>query len=600
MDSIELKHINKVAPREAFCKINFPVRYHAEFLLYSGKLSPKFFTEEKCNILAQSSDSKYKQQVCISFLNACTQQRPDWEQLKKDLLVEAPEPPIDMEYLPVPRISIDTDGSLVMYPIRLDETNRVLRQFAEYSLHFLRIEFKVKNTRVKEEKASQLEKNKRKVITEGVTIAGRHYEFLMCTDAGMRYSKCWMFSPVDGITPTVIRSWMGDFSNIHSAYKYGARMGMCFSVSTPTIHITKDQVETVPDLISSNGRYCFSDGCGQISGDAAERISKIMNLPYVPSVFQIRYQGVKGVVAINPELPENIHLRIRPSMIKFRAPLHDTIEVLNVSSPQRGCLERQLVLILHHLGVSPDNLMSVQNEAIQELLESMKHPLDKRFVFEKNPLLYETVHNAVEKGLINVDEIMLDPFLSRMIGNAAYSNLRLIEKKSVIPIKQARNAIGVVDETGKLQPGQVFFQYSTSLDLRKSSTNTTIVSGKVALGKCPALHPGDIRVVECVDIPDLHHLVDCIVFPQTGDRPVTDQIAMGSDLDGDMYYIVWDTRLVPDHDVPAGDYGSFSAEELKEGVEFNQEEMVAKMKEAFITFLNVDNTGAIFNAHVRW
>ncbi|GJY81933.1 putative reverse transcriptase domain-containing protein [Tanacetum coccineum] len=42
----------------------------------------------------------------------------------------------------------------------------------------------------------------------------------------------------------------------------------------------------------------------------------------------------------------------------------------------------------------------------------------------------------------------------------------------------------------------------------------------------------------------LEHLVDCLVFPQKGDRPHTDE-AFRSDLDGDLYIVTWDENLIP-------------------------------------------------------
>ena len=103
---------------------------------------------------------------------------------------------------------------------------------------------------------------------------------------------------------------------------------------------------------------------------------------------------------------------------------------------------------------------------------------------------------------------------------------------------------GIVDETGLLQYGQVFCQY-TELDTERlddameggsnrghrPSEVQHVVVGKIVVTKNPCHHPGDLRTFEAVDIPKLRHLVDCIVFPQQGERPHPNEIS-GSDLDG--------------------------------------------------------------------
>eukprot|EP01018_Ginkgo_biloba_P010062 Gb_08299 [translate_table: standard] len=54
----------------------------------------------------------------------------------------------------------------------------------------------------------------------------------------------------------------------------------------------------------------------------------------------------------------------------------------------------------------------------------------------------------------------------------------------------------------------------------------------------------DVRILDAVDAPNLHHLVDCLAFPQKGHRPHPNE-ASGSDLDGDVYFVSWDSRLIP-------------------------------------------------------
>lgn len=62
----------------------------------------------------------------------------------------------------------------------------------------------------------------------------------------------------------------------------------------------------------------------------------------------------------------------------------------------------------------------------------------------------------------------------------------------------------------------------------------------------PCLHPGDIKVVQAVDIKDVFdHFLNVIVFPKAGNIPITNQMA-GGDLDGDQYFITWDKNLIPE------------------------------------------------------
>ena len=52
-----------------------------------------------------------------------------------------------------------------------------------------------------------------------------------------------------------------------------------------------------------------------------------------------------------------------------------------------------------------------------------------------------------------------------------------------------------------------------------------VLRGPVVVTRNPCLHPGDVRQLEAVDVPGLHHLVDCIVFPRQGSRPHPNEMA---------------------------------------------------------------------------
>lgn len=87
--------------------------------------------------------------------------------------------------------------------------------------------------------------------------------------------------------------------------------------------------------------------------------------------------------------------------------------------------------------------------------------------------------------------------------------------------------LGCLDETRTLNYGQVFVQISlprnnvmSSLSSKGNGANKSkyVVKGKVIVAKNPCLHPGDVRILRAVDLPSLHHMVDCVVFPQKGRR----------------------------------------------------------------------------------
>ncbi|KAH7979171.1 hypothetical protein HPB49_008562 [Dermacentor silvarum] len=61
----------------------------------------------------------------------------------------------------------------------------------------------------------------------------------------------------------------------------------------------------------------------------------------------------------------------------------------------------------------------------------------------------------------------------------------------------------------------------------------------VLVTKCPCLHPGDVRKFNAIDLPELHHVIDCIVFPAHGPRRHPNEMA-GSDLDEDEYIVIWE------------------------------------------------------------
>jgi hypothetical protein len=99
----------------------------------------------------------------------------------------------------------------------------------------------------------------RKVLREGIIIAGRCYEFLGFSHSSLRCHQAWFMAPFmqDGVplcARDVIRD-LGDFTNIHCSSKCAARIGQAFSDTTFALRVpdTACVVENKPNVIR-NGK----------------------------------------------------------------------------------------------------------------------------------------------------------------------------------------------------------------------------------------------------------------------------------------------------------------------------------------------------------
>lgn len=192
-----------------------------------------------------------------------------------------------------------------------------------------------------------------------------------------------------------------------------------------------------------------------------------------------------------------------------------------------------------------------------------------------------------------------EPFVRSLLLAVYNSLIANLKSKSqiAVPEDSGRNMLGVLDETGTLEYGQVFVQF-TSL---KSGDNTSrlkpvtrVITGTVLVTKCPCLHPGDVRKFKAVDMPALHHIRDCIVFPAKGHRPHPNEMA-GSDLDGDEYVVIAEKDLLfPGNNVEPM---VFSDNALKADTPQDLDE---EMISFTCNYIKNDNIGLMSNAHLAW
>eukprot|EP00798_Chlamydomonas_sp_ICE-L_P010045 gene10045-7937_t len=373
---------------------------------------------------------------------------------------------------------------------------------------------------------------------------------------------------------------MGDLSGIHIVGKYAARLGQGLSASTPTVDIIATQVAKIPDIeVTTGGKmFCFSDGIGMISQQLAAAVAERLGVVPVPSAFQIRFKGCKGVVAVAPTgcLPAGIQMAVRPSMEKFSGNMkHQNLEVLAQASPLKCFLNRQIIVLLSAVGISDDTVMALFNRALADIKAGTHEDAAYGRLLRSIPSgpVEQLGSNMLDAGF----SVRTEPFL-HTLGVAACNRYKLdLQLKARIHVPMAVSLIGVLDETKTMQPGSVFFQVSGGWE-NPTAVAPVPAGTRVLVYRNPCLHPGDVQVFQTVDVPALRHLVDELA---------------GGDLDGDIYSVIWDLSLVPDHTHRAMEAGASTSPETVDGA------VTSKQLGDFFVHCMKDNLGFIAHAHLR-
>ena len=113
-------------------------------------------------------------------------------------------------------------------------------------------------------------------LKRGFDLGGRHFEFLAYSQSALREHAVWFMNPFNHPTRGYvdaqrIRDSLGDFSKVIDApSKYAARLAQAFTATDPSVSISHDQCEEMPDM--GEEPYLFTDGVGTISPKLGEMI----------------------------------------------------------------------------------------------------------------------------------------------------------------------------------------------------------------------------------------------------------------------------------------------------------------------------------------
>ena len=123
-----------------------------------------------------------------------------------------------------------------------------------------------------------------------------------------------------------------------------------------------------------------------------------------------------------------------------------------------------------------------------------------------------------------------------------YNRLSSISKKYRFHLKNSCFLFGVCDFFGILEKNQIFVQ------IYKENGNKKIIKGDVLITKNPCLSIYDIQKVEAVENVIINsyfseYYENVVIFPSKGEMSLPSKIS-GSDLDGDIYWVCWETTFV--------------------------------------------------------
>ncbi|KAI1815431.1 RNA dependent RNA polymerase-domain-containing protein [Poronia punctata] len=497
-----------------------------------------------------------------------------------------------------------------------EPSNRVLRKFARYGDRFLRVQFTDELVKGRIYSAPQDRKHNAlfnrvfRTLQNGIEVAGRHFQFLAFGNSQFRENGAYFFAPTEHTTCDHIRAWMGDVAHIRVTAKYAARLGQCFSTTRPlTDSPISQSVEEIDDIERNN--WCFTDGVGKISPHLAEYVAKPLRLTqkHLPSAFQFRLGGSKGLLVVWPDLKFN-KILLRPSQQKFKAQ-STHLELIKPSRFSVATLNRQTILILSCLGVPDTVFMNLQKKQLMDYdkaLEDAETAMRLLCTFVDQNGVTTALAQMIKDGFMQTKE----PFLACVLQVWRAWSLKMLREKARIVVEKSAFVLGCVDETGTLrgyhEPGsdskdpsmcqttqefpQIFLQVPQSGVQPGDMGGYKVVEGLCVVGRNPSLHPGDIRVVEAIDVPALRHLRDVVVFPSTGDRDIP-SMCSGGDLDGDDFFVIWDPDLVPpERNHPPMRHDAVQPVQLSRDVRVND------LVTFFVTYMKNDSLCTIAHAHL--
>jgi RNA-dependent RNA polymerase len=290
-------------------------------------------------------------------------------------------------------------------------------------------------------------------MTNGLNIGTHHFNYLTSSNSQAKQGSGWYFNleftKYENIEKVLEE--MGNFKQEQNKYKNASRRGQCASSTTPINFLPKENIIEIPDIKSSDNKYIYTDGIGTISYNLAMKcVEKIGNNKFsYCSAFQIRLLGIKGVVAVDPNLADKDIICIRPSMKKYESE-NNELGIIKASGYSTGYLNRQIISLLNGLGVRNNIFISIIKVSLKEYQTIIKYIRNKSIelssYFRANKDVYNEVlskcfyfKSVVDYYLFKRHQRYLpnEPFIQKILLNCLSIKIRDLKSKGKIMDKQS-------------------------------------------------------------------------------------------------------------------------------------------------------------------
>ena len=343
----------------------------------------------------------------------------------------------------------------------------------------------------------------------------------------------------------------------------------------------KRHLNRTPNSVPDNAKV-MNDGCALISRAAARAVTEALGLDSVPSAFQGRIGGAKGMWMVDPLNENPSHnqrgndywIEITDSQLKFEGHPADnlfpdckrvTFEVQSYSKRlSTASLNYQLMPILEDRGVPYEVFKRLLEEDLSAKVAQLEVAMDSALALRKwnqdnNPIVEERLNNKgieMKGGLPDTlaekinwfVEHGFEPKSCRALKDFLYSAIKeyctRLENKMNIELGKSTYAYMIADPLAILEENEVHFGFSGMFRDTKSEWSEVMLHDMdILVSRSPALLPSDVQKVRAVFKPELGIYMDVIVFSSKGTCSLAEKLS-GGDYDGDIAWVCWEPSIV--------------------------------------------------------